>query len=274
MVHISNQKIKLILVEDNKELCKGIADYLESTNMFEILDTAHDGCEGLNLILSQIDKVDICLIDMVLPKKDGLFILEELNKKTKARPTVIVLSSIGSEAITGRALDLGADYYILKPFDLNLLSYRLADVFKNKNKYRKLNQLSTITVKQKFNQVNKAEYIEDFVVNILHKLGFGSNLKGYIYLKTAIVMSILDESLLDSITKRLYPEIAKEFKTTTYNVERAIRHAIEVSKAKEDEQAFTDIFGDFPAKMVKITNGKFIYLVVEKYHLSSKFEGV
>lgn len=248
----------MVIVDDNTELANSICAYLEKESEFQIMGVASDGISGLNLIKDV--QPDIALIDIMLPLKDGIGILEDLGEIARKSenfkcPICIMLTAVNHESMTKKSMELGAEYIILKPFDLELLKRRIYQIFEYKD------QNSDIKY---FIGDSKLKSKEEFVTETLQKVGIPFNLKGYHYLKSAINMSILDSKLLESITKLLYPAVAKECNTTPSRVERDIRHSIEVAWTKGFGQTYYDIIGYRSINNEKPTNSAFIACVVEK----------
>ncbi len=225
-------------------MCSLLVSNLEKTDRFEIVSVVHNGLDGLNAIYHY--QPDVVLLDIILPIKDGMEVLLELsNSGVTKRPACVVLSSVSKEEVTQEAMLLGADYFILKPFEMNMLVKRLIHICE----YRE-NNISCYN----FNRFD----INAFVDDMLYKLGIPGNLKGYSYLKNAILMCYKDKKAMDGLTKIVYPEIAKHFGTDCGCVERAIRHAITSSWTKGYSKKFNEIIGYRSLENKKPTNGAFI----------------
>jgi two-component system response regulator (stage 0 sporulation protein A) len=203
-----------------------------------------------------------------MPHLDGLGVLEKLNNtKLEKKPTCIIFSAISQEKVTQRAIDLGAEYYIVKPFDLEALVSRIR-------------QLKTVALKTKLNNtiiensnVSAATScnIESRVTNMLHEIGVPAHIRGYNYMREAIMMAINDMDILNYITKELYPSIAKKCNTTPSRVERAIRHAIEVAWNRGKIDAIDSLFGyTINTHKGKPTNSEFIALIADQLRLELK----
>jgi len=251
------------MIEDDPQLCRDVTRFLEDAEEFEPAGIAHDGISGLRLLRE--GGMDLVLLDLVLPVRDGIYVLEEwVQERDPVRPenapAIIILSSMTNNGFAEKAMLLGADYFILKPFDIELLSRRMIDIVNFKR-----NQWS---VKVEHTDEERSEpTTEAFAVNMLHRMEVGSNLKGYTYLKEAIVLCIEDEDHLNSITKWLYPAIAKEYGTTDKNVERAMRHAIERAWDKDSGRHLEDIFSLASLTRKKPTVGQTLNLIVEAYRI-------
>ncbi len=271
---MNQNKIKILLADDNKDFCDVVRSYFEKQNDMEIVDVAYDGVEAFNKIISL--KPDIAIIDGIMPRLDGLGVLEKLNivknntEKSKS-PICIILSGMSQEKITQKALSLGAEYYMVKPFDMDALIARIRQLKdtqtppKNNQENQKLD-----TTRQNSSNENSIN-IEARVTNILHELGVPAHIRGYHYMREAILMAISDMDVLNYITKELYPSIAKKCNTTPSRVERAIRHAIEVAWSRGKVDAIDNLFGyTVNNHKGKPTNSEFIALIADRLRLELK----
>ena len=259
------EKLKVLIADDNPRILKMLWDILMDDNGIEVVGTAEDGVETMGMI--EETKPDVLLLDLIMPKLDGLGVLEKLHKGSGIGkvPEVIVISSIAQERITETAMSLGALYYILKPFDKDTI---LSQVKKLKPgiRFRKLTQGNESVAGQ------RARYnLETDVTNIIHEIGVPAHIKGYQYLRDAIMMSVDDSEMLNSITKILYPSIAKQHGTTPSRVERAIRHAIEVAWSRGKVDTIDELFGyTVHNGKGKPTNSEFVALIADKIRLEQK----
>ena len=224
------EKLNVAIADDNEKMLRLLGKIIESDEELNVVGTARDGEEAYNVIKTK--EPDVVLLDIVMPKLDGLGVLDRVNhdKSIKKHPTFIMISAIGQEKITEDAFNLGADYYIMKPFDNDMVINRIKHVKDSGNaEIRKVNAYEKA---EEYGERN----LEADVTEIIHEIGVPAHIKGYQYLRDAIVMSVNDMDMLNSITKVLYPTIAKKYQTTSSRVERAIRHAIEVawSRGKMD----------------------------------------
>lgn len=217
------------------------------------------------------EKPDVLILDMIMPYLDGLGVLEKLNSMDfDQMPKTIMLSAVGQESITQKAINLGAEYYVVKPFDLNILAKRIyqlsghemGGIQPNRNSYTK-----TIISSDETNRNN----LEIDITNIIHEVGVPAHIKGYQYLRHAITMIVEDMDLLSAITKELYPAIAKKNNTTPSRVERAIRHAIEVAWNRGKVETLNSLFGyTVHTDKGKPTNSEFIAIIADKLRLERK----
>ena len=269
-----NEKISVVIADDNMEFANTLKNYLGKENEMEILGIAKDGMEAIHII--EQTKPDVLILDVIMPQLDGLGVLEKLpTLELEKTPAVIMLSAVGQEKITQRAISLGAEYYLVKPFEIDVLIKRIRDIkyytpIMQETSYMvnesKTNYI-TIDPKKKLNECN----LEALVTNVIHELGVPAHIKGYQYLREAIMMVVNEIELINEITKQLYPEIAQRYKTTPSRVERAIRHAIEVSWSRGRVETTNGIFGyTVSASKGKPTNSEFIAMVADKLRIEMK----
>jgi two-component system response regulator (stage 0 sporulation protein A) len=259
-------KITVLLADDNKEFCDVVSNYLNSQEDIEIVAVVHDGIEAYNKIESI--KPDVAIIDGIMPRLDGIGVLEKINRvnRLSTTPICIILSAISQESVTQRAIELGADYYIVKPFDMNSLTNRIRQL---KYSFIPNNNKVNNTLSGKF--ISKYINLEAKVTNILHEIGVPAHIRGYHYIREAIILAVNDIDVLNYITKELYPSIAKKCNTTPSRVERAIRHAIEVAWNRGKVDAIDEIFGyTVNNHKGKPTNSEFIALIADRLRLELK----
>jgi two-component system response regulator (stage 0 sporulation protein A) len=266
---MEKEKIKIIIADDNLEFVSTFVKYLESQDDMEVLATAKDGIEAYERIVTM--KPDVVLLDVIMPHLDGIGVLEKLNEHGNM-PICIMLSAVGQDNITKRALMLGASYYMVKPFEIDLLIKRIRDL--RFNNIPKMN-VSNDFVKSTYIDMNtvktKEDNLEALVTNIIHEVGVPAHIKGYQYLRDGIIMVVEDIGVLNQITKQLYPDLAKKHKTTPSRVERAIRHAIEVAWNRGQIDAIESIFGyTIDSNKGKPTNSEFIAMIADKLRLELK----
>ncbi|WP_204524713.1 sporulation transcription factor Spo0A [Litchfieldia alkalitelluris] len=260
------KKIKVCIVDDNKELVNLLEEYVSSQEDMEVLGVAYNGQDCLNLLQDQ--QPDVLLLDIIMPHLDGLAVLEKLREMSlEQMPNVIMLTAFGQEDVTKKAVDLGASYFILKPFDLDNLGSHI----------RQVSGKSTTVIKRPLagykTQVENSgpRNLDANITSIIHEIGVPAHIKGYLYLREAISMVYNDIELLGSITKVLYPDIAKKYNTTASRVERAIRHAIEVAWSRGNIDSISSLFGyTVSMSKAKPTNSEFIAMVADKLRLEHK----
>lgn len=260
-------KITVAIVDDNERIVNLLETILKEDDDVEVVGKADNGIDALSMIKEK--NPDVVLLDLIMPKLDGLGVLEKIkhNSEFKKTPAFIVVTAIGQEGVTENAFELGASYYIMKPFDNNIILTRIKQI-KGESRLVDNHRVSTFE--------NKAGYIErnleTDVTNIIHEIGVPAHIKGYQYLRDAIMMSVNDSEMLNSITKLLYPSIAKQHKTTPSRVERAIRHAIEVAWSRGKMDTIDDLFGYTVSNgKGKPTNSEFVALIADKIRLEYKF---
>ncbi|KEI07088.1 sporulation transcription factor Spo0A [Clostridium botulinum] len=268
---MENNKISVVIADDNKEFCNILNDYLLNQRDIVVTGVAKDGIEALKLI--QEKKPDLLILDIIMPHLDGLGVLEKLSTiNIDHLPRIIVLSAVGQDKITQRAITLGADYYVVKPFDMDVFTKRIRQMFNNTISNEGIKKVATLIETEEINIVkNEPMDLESEITNIIHEIGVPAHIKGYMYLREAISMVVNDVELLSAVTKELYPSIAKKYNTTASRVERAIRHAIEVAWSRGQIETINRIFGyTIHNGKGKPTNSEFIAMVADKLRLKNK----
>ena len=246
------EKTRLFVIDDNQSLIDMIKEYFKEIPDIDVVLEAKDGKEGLLFVDQKKDDYDVILLDLVMPNKDGLHVLEHLYQN-RVDKKVIVVTSYNTQDTIRKVASLGASYFILKPFEL-------ADI---EDKIRSLSE------------VHKGEVIDIFHNNLqisitktLHELGVPSHIKGYQYIREGITLVYMRPDMIGGITKELYPEIAKKYDSTVSRVERAIRHAIEVSWNRGNWDLMEEIFGhSVDIDKAKPTNSEFIVTIADKLRL-------
>jgi two-component system response regulator (stage 0 sporulation protein A) len=260
------KKVKIVIADDNKEFRLILKDFLISKNCFDIVDMADDGLKALEAV--ERCEPDILILDIIMPHLDGLGVLEKLQKKElKKYPKVIILSAVGHDKVTQRAINMGVDYYIVKPFNFESFADRLLQIsefetskVQNKNKEVVYNE-----------KIHAEVSLEVKITEILHEVGVPAHIKGYQYLRTSIIDVVNNIELLGAITKELYPMIAQKYGTTPSRVERAIRHAIEVAWTRGKIETINHTFGyTIQNNKGKPTNSEFIAMISDKLRLEQK----
>lgn len=269
---MDNQKINVLIADDNKEFCNILNDYLLNQRDMVVVGVAKDGLEALDMI--EAKKPDLVILDIIMPHLDGLGVLEKLMlSESEYKPRVIVLSAVGQERITQRSIALGADYYVVKPFDMDVFVKRIRDMFSNTvvtNENKKSVEVYSEPVISKVTE-NKPVDLETEITSIIHEIGVPAHIKGYMYLREAISMVVNNVELLSAVTKELYPSIAKKYNTTASRVERAIRHAIEVAWSRGQIDTINKLFGyTINNGKGKPTNSEFIAMIADKLRLKNK----
>ena len=252
-------KVRVIIADDNKEFCHSLKASLEKESFLEVVGIAYDGKEAYEMILEK--RPDILLTDIIMPYMDGLALLGKLNSNTmlSKKPKTIVFSSMGYENIINKAMNLGASYFLAKPFEASSLIDRIKDICISPEE----TQLKPMVKSKNDLETNITMYIQ--------QLGVPAHIKGYQYIRDAIAMVIDDMDTINSITKLLYPTVAKHYNTTASRVERAIRHAIEVAWDRGNPEILNEFFGyTILGSKGKPTNSEFIALIADKIRLDMK----
>lgn len=274
---MEQRSINVLIADDNKEFCNILSDYFSSQKDINVVGVAKDGLEVLDQI--QEKKPELVVLDIIMPHLDGLGVLERLNTMDiNPMPRVIILSAVGQDKITQRAIGLGADYYVIKPFDMDVLSNRIRDMFNGASASEPVRRNPNVvsggmepSTDIKPRGAVSAIDLETEITNIIHEIGVPAHIKGYMYLREAITLVVNDMELLSAVTKELYPAIAKKYNTTASRVERAIRHAIEVAWSRGQVETINKLFGyTIHNEKGKPTNSEFIAMVADKLRLKNK----
>ena len=267
-------KITVLISDDNVEFATTLSNYLEKDGDMQVVGMAKDGEEALNIISAV--QPDIVLLDVIMPHLDGLGVLEKLNTmRLDNQPICIMLSAVGQDKITQKAITLGAQYYVVKPFDIAVLIKRIKELKYYQPSSSRNNYMLKETKTQYIDipQIDKKDEdsLEALVTNVIHEVGVPAHIKGYQYLREAIMMVVNNIDIINQITKQLYPEIASKYHTTPSRVERAIRHAIEVAWGRGEPSVVESIFGyTVSASKGKPTNSEFIAMIADKLRLEIK----
>ena len=268
-----SEKIKVLIADDNYDFSETLKQVLSRDDEIEVIGVASDGEEAYTKIINL--KPDVCLLDVIMPHLDGLGVLEQISKIQLANhPICIMVSAVGQDKITQKAISLGADYYIVKPFDISLLVQRIKEIKRYNPEELRKNISMNREIKNQYIVVGDEksnENLEALVTNIIHEVGVPAHIKGYQYLRDSIIMVVNNINVINQITKQLYPDIALKYNTTPSRVERAISHAIEVAWGRGDQQVVENIFGyTVSADKGKPTNSEFIAMIADKLRLEIK----
>lgn len=247
-----SRKIRVLIGDDNVQFCQLLREFVESQPDMELVGVAHQGLDVLEAIRNQ--EPDIVILDVVMPHLDGIGVMEAMNRMSlPRRPRVVILSAFGQERLTQRFAHLGADYYILKPFSLDILATRLRQLAAGEEGAHEPRTTAD------------GRDLGAEVTAFIQELGVPAHLKGYRYLRDAILLVIDQAELLGSITKGLYPRIARLYSSTPSRVERSIRHAIELTWTRGNQEALREIFGQSKLRdRGKPTNSEFIAMVADR----------
>ena len=243
----------VFIADSAEEFCTGLTGALQRAGGFQVLGTAGDGEQAIRMVTSQ--KPDVLVLDLMLPKKDGISVLKAIGDQ---KPSILATSGFVTPFVASAAANLGARYLMLKPCDMDELVDRLEEIRGGEN--RRIPD----------RQPDKTS-IESLVTGIIHEIGVPAHIKGYQYLREAIIIAVEDMDVINAITKVLYPQVAKAFQTTPSRVERAIRHAIEVAWDRGDLDTLQRFFGYTVSNTKgKPTNSEFIALIADKLQLQLK----
>ena len=246
-----------VLIADNsEEFCSSLTELLRRTEGFQVVGTANDGEQAIRMVSER--KPDIMVLDLMLSKKDGISVLKSVSAM-KPRPITLATSRFVTDYVATTAANLGARYLMLKPCDMTALTERLEEIRGGESSRG-----------SEAGQPGKNS-IEAMVTSIIHEIGVPAHIKGYQYLREAIIIAVNDMDVINAITKVLYPQVAKTFQTTPSRVERAIRHAIEVAWDRGDLDTLQRFFGYTVSNTKgKPTNSEFIALIADKLQLQLK----
>lgn len=254
------KNLKVVIADDSTEFSKNCAKILTSYGMKVVL-TEKDGLKVISAV--KTEKPDVIIADVFMPNIDILGILSELEKiEQKSRPLVMALSSYANPRLEKEILESGATYYFIKPFDINMMAERIIKLSGWRNE--------SMPLKVEHNAVSDSD-LEVMITDIIHQIGVPAHIKGYHYLREAIILSIKNTEIINSVTKLLYPTVAKKYSTTSSRVERAIRHAIEVAWDRGDIDVLNSYFGyTIQIERGKPTNSEFIAMISDKLRLKLK----
>lgn len=252
------KKVNVLIIDDNKPVVDSITKYFSSHSSINIVSACSNGEEGLSFILQHQDKFDLIVMDVLLPFIDGLEILDQMRDYGISKK-VIIMSSYKKEYILKKISTFNISYYMLKPFSMESLERRIIEL------------------------TNESQMLQDYgsedvilaASNLLHSLGMPSHIKGYQYIRESILMMYENPDMVGGITKEIYPEIADKYDTTISRVERAIRHAIEVSWNRGDYELMESIFGNsVDYDRAKPTNSEFIATIADKLRVDKRLLAV
>ena len=250
----------VIIADNAEEFCSALTSALQRSDGFQIVGTANDGEQAIRMVTER--KPNILVLDMMLAKKDGISVLKAIST-LQPRPVVLATSGFITDYVASAAANLGVRYLMLKPCDMSALVERLEEIRGGESQ------------RQPASRHTGQTSIETMVTNIIHEIGVPAHIKGYQYLREAIIIAVEDMDVINAITKVLYPQVAKTFQTTPSRVERAIRHAIEVAWDRGDLDTLQRFFGYTVSNTKgKPTNSEFIALIADKLQLQLKSAGV
>ena len=259
-----NDKTSVLIADDNKIFTDGLCEYIKTQPVLTVAGCAYDGDEALGMIIET--KPDVIVLDTIMPKRDGISVLKRISEmRLEKTPAVIAVSVSDSPWITESVSRLGGAYFLLKPQS----NEAVTDIIRSFTRFTPPQQKSS-TIAALAPQAKELD-LESLVTEFIHELGVPAHIKGYQYIRTAIMMVVNDMDMLNFITKQLYPAIAKKYGTTSSRVERAIRHSIEVAWNRGKPQTMDEIFGyTIDTGKGKPTNSEFIAMVADRIRLQIK----
>ena len=246
--------INVVIIDDNNAVLSSVKKYFWSNAVINLVEVFNNGRDGLDYLMRNPNSYDLVVLDILLPQIDGIRILETL-KANNITKKVIVLSSYKDDYTIRQVQKLGANYYMLKPFSMESLEKRIIDIMQNESERQKL--------------ANNTIEIE--VSNLLHDLGIPSHVRGYQYIREGIILIYTKNKPIALVTKEIYPAIANKYETTPSRVERAIRHAIEVSWLRGDIHKMEDLFGNsIDFERSRPTNSEFLTTLADSIKIKSR----
>lgn len=262
-------EINVAIADDNERILELLGDIVNGDKELNLVGKANNGMDMYEMIKEK--EPDVVLLDLIMPKMDGLTVMELINSDETIRkyPDFIVVTAVGQERITEDAFKRGANYYIMKPFDNEMVLNQIKNVTYTSPR----GNHRTLPVKNysKTTEVLTEENLETRVTDMIHEIGIPAHIKGYHYLREAIIMAVQDMDVLNAVTKVLYPTVAKKHQTTASRVERAIRHAIEVAWSRGKLDTLDELFGYTVSNgKGKPTNSEFIALIADTLRLEYK----
>ena len=246
--------VRVVVVDDNEAVIRSVKEYFKNSEIVNVIHGFTNGKEALNYLLSYPEQYDLLMLDLVLTGIDGLKIIEELNRK-KINKKIMVLSSFKDDFTIRKVQSLGGSYFMLKPVDMDIVNNRIVDLVSHTEEMKMV----------------KSDKIETRVSTLLHELGIPSHIRGYEYIREGVLLLYAEDGMATKVTRQLYPKIADKYRTTSSRVERAIRHAIEISWTRGDIKLMENLFGnsiDFDRS--RPTNSEFLTTVADKFRLDSK----
>ena len=275
------ENVNVVIVDDNPMILNTLDEMISSEAGLSVIGRADNGKDAIDMIKDT--EPDVVLLDLVMPRVDGITVVENIKKKTSMfkNPAFIILSAVGGEQMTEESFKAGANYFIMKPFDRDILVNKIRRIGKRPSrpvmgKVLEAPQKASTPEEAKYNKEEYLnEHLEPDITKMLHELGIPAHIKGYQYLRDAITMVVKDREMMEAVTKILYPEIAKKNLTSSSRVERAIRHAIEVAWGRGSLEVIDELFGyTISTGKGKPTNSEFIALIADKICLDYKKIGV
>ncbi len=246
--------VRVVVVDDNEAVIRSVKEYFKNSEIVSVVGGFTNGKEALNYLVSYPEQYDLLMLDLILTGIDGIRIIEELNHK-KISKKIMVLSSFKDDFTIRRVQALGGSYFMLKPVDMDIVNSRIIDLVSHTEEVK----------------VMGGAKIEIRVSSLLHDLGIPSSVRGYEYIRDSVLILYAEDGMALHLTKDIYPKIADKYQTTSSRVERAIRHAIEISWSRGDIKLMENLFGnsiDFDRS--RPTNAEFLTTIADRFRLDSK----
>ena len=275
------ENVNVVIVDDNPMILNTLDEVISSEAGLSVIGRADNGKDAIDMIKDT--QPDVVLLDLVMPQMDGITVVENIKKKTSMlkNPAFIILSAVGGEQMTEEAFQAGANYFLMKPFDKDILVNKIRRIGKRPVRPvpGKVLEAPLKAATPEEAAMNREEYMKEHletdITKMLHELGIPAHIKGYQYLRDAISMVVRDREMMEAVTKILYPEIAKKNYTSSSRVERAIRHAIEVAWGRGSLEVIDELFVYTISRgKGKPTNSEFIALIADKICLDYKKIGI
>jgi two-component system response regulator (stage 0 sporulation protein A) len=265
---MTNKMVNILLVDNNVEFMIMLKDYIELDPLMRIHKTATNGKDAIDIIIEEKNNIDIILLDLIMPRIDGLGVLEKLKElRLLSDFKIIILTAFSQENVMKQVMEFGIDYFLLKPFDIEVLVNRIRQLFNQQNNASYINK-ETI----KPYTVNECDLKQE-VTKMLLNLGIPAHIKGYSYIRSGIILLYSEPELLGAITKTLYPKLAENYQSTSTRVERGMRHAIEVGWTRGNPEFINKLFG----KRQKPTNTEFMASIADHlkiYYGDLKYDNI
>lgn len=265
------KKLQVYLVDDSQEMIQKMKNGLKNSRLFEVIGSAVNGEQCLHELHGH--EIDVLILDLIMPNVDGMEVLSALKKHSIKVRHILCTTPILNDFIITQIQQYNVDYILMKPFELQSLDQRLRVICGFASKAVAKDAMIQVNLDEEEQKRLQKLELESEITSLLHEVGIPAHIKGYMYLRTAILETYLNVDFLGQITKVLYPEIAKKYETTASRVERAIRHAIEVAWNRGNIDAIDDIFGyTISASKAKPTNSEFIAMIADKLRLEHRLK--
>lgn len=266
-----NNKISVYLVDDSLEIIHSMKETFSKSEGYQVIGSATNGEQCIMELCGK--HINVLILDLIMPKKDGISVLHDLKKNNIVVDHIVCTTPFVNDLIIASVQNFRIDYILMKPFEIEQLTNKLNFIVGFTSKEPSQQNLMQVNLDDDEKERLAKLELESEITELLHEIGIPAHIKGYMYLRTAILETYLNVDFLGQITKVLYPEIAKKYATTASRVERAIRHAIEVAWNRGNIDAIDDIFGyTISASKAKPTNSEFIAMISDKLRLEHRMK--